>query len=254
MELEKSPAFNPESNDGYRQWSSMNGKSLLKDYWRTLKSWHDFSSLESFQTGHLVITCLTQKAYTESHVKCSRMKLVVANASGAHIPALCPPLSSAAGLGNGSSSLCASTSFHGNLQPRGKGSQWWAWEVLLNSPEVPAEQSSAVYSCHLGNTTLNGLVLPGPLSLLLCPVFWSHFPNKLLALALRSFFAKGFFLPLFLSFVLPSLPSILYFQAFYLLEIPVIHPGKIGHPLSQRWSCSSVSCISYKQIIRYRFL
>ena len=96
MELEKSPAFNPESNDGYRQWSSMNGKSLLKDYWRTLKSWHDFSSLESFQTGHLVITCLTQKAYTESHVKCSRMKLVVANASGAHIPALCPPLSSAA--------------------------------------------------------------------------------------------------------------------------------------------------------------
>ena len=193
MELEKSPAFNPESNDGYRQWSSMNGKSLLKDYWRTLKSWHDFSSLESFQTGHLVITCLTQKAYTESHVKCSRMKLVVANASGAHIPALCPPLSSAAGLGNGSSSLCASTSFHGNLQPRGKGSQWWAWEVLLNSPEVPAEQSSAVYSCHLGNTTLNGLVLPGPLSLLLCPVFWSHFPNKLLALALRSFFASHAF-------------------------------------------------------------
>ena len=31
-ELEKSPACNPESNDGYRQWSSMNGKLLLKDY------------------------------------------------------------------------------------------------------------------------------------------------------------------------------------------------------------------------------
>ena len=64
---------------------------------------------------------------------------------------------------------------------------------FLNSPEVPTEQSSAVYSCHLGNTTLNGLVLPGPLSLLLCSVFWSHFPNKLLALALGSFFASHAF-------------------------------------------------------------
>ena len=45
----------------------------------------------------------------------------------------------------------------------------------------------------------------------------------------------GAFLPLFLSFVLlTSLPSILYFQAFYLLEIPVIHPGKTGYPLSQQ--------------------
>ena len=137
MDLEKSSACNPDSNDGYRQWLSMNGKSLLKDYWRTLKSWHDFSGLESFQTGHLVTTYLTQKAYTESHVKCSRMKLVIANASGAHIPALCPPLISAAGLGNGSNSLCASTSFHRNLQPRGKGSQWWAWEVLPKLPRGP---------------------------------------------------------------------------------------------------------------------
>lgn len=64
---------------------------------------------------------------------------------------------------------------------------------FLNSPEVPTEQSSAVYSCHLGNTTLNGLVLPSPLSLLLCSVFWSHFPNKLLALALGSFFASHAF-------------------------------------------------------------
>ena len=64
---------------------------------------------------------------------------------------------------------------------------------FLNPPEVPTEQSSAVYSWHLGNTTSNGLVLPDPLSLLLCPVLWSHFPNKLLPLALGSFSASHAF-------------------------------------------------------------
>ena len=76
---------------------------------------------------------------------------------------------------------------------KGKGKPVVSLRGASISPEVPAKQSSAVYSCHLGNTTLNGLVLPGPLSLLLCPVFWSHFPNKLLALALGSFFASHAF-------------------------------------------------------------
>lgn len=73
MKLEKSPARNSERNDAYRQWPPMNIKSLLKICWGTLKGWHGFSSLESFKMGHLVITCLTQKAYTEPHMKYSRL-------------------------------------------------------------------------------------------------------------------------------------------------------------------------------------
>lgn len=81
---------------------------------------------------------------------------------------------------------------------------------FLNSPEVPTEQSPAVYSCHLGNTTSSGLVLPGPLLLLLCRVFWSQFPNKLRALALGSFLASHAFRRTLAKLLMKPIPNYLF--------------------------------------------
>lgn len=118
---------------------------------------------------------------------------------------------------------------------------------FLKPPEVPTEQSSAVCSWHLRNTTSNGLVLPGPLSLLLCPVLWSHFPNKLLPLALGSFSASHAFRRALVKLLMKPISNYLFIEnAGDRGTRSLLTQGVSNFPRMDDWYFNQIECLKIK--------